>query len=80
MTTPRDVGGSSTTPRARFAHEALPGDHRLVVGLAQLRRRGDRQRAHEVLNVEPVGPPGPRALLLLQPDFFFGNVGELVER
>jgi hypothetical protein len=25
-----------------------------------------------VLHVEPVGTPGPRALLLLQPDFFFG--------
>ena len=47
-----------------LAHVALPGDHRLVVGLAQFRRRGDRQCAHEVLHVEPVGAAGARALLL----------------
>jgi hypothetical protein len=62
-----------------LAHEAFPGDHRLVVGLAQRRRRGDRQRAHEVLDVEPVRSPGARALLLLQPDFFFGDRGEAIE-
>ena len=44
---------------------ALPGDHRPVVGLAQLGRRGDLERAHEVLHVEPVGAPGAGALLLL---------------
>jgi hypothetical protein len=27
-----------------------------------------------------VGAAGPRALLLLQPDFFLGDVGELIER
>jgi hypothetical protein len=63
-----------------LAHVAFPGDHRLVVGLAQFRRRGDRERAHEVLDVEPVGAPGARALLLLQPDLFFRDVGEPVER
>jgi hypothetical protein len=62
-----------------FPHEALPGDHRLVVGLAQLPRRRDRQRAHEVLDVEPIGAAGACALLLLQPDFFFGDVGEAIE-
>src|SRR5271165_6894329 len=36
--------------RGRFglAHVALPGDHRLVVGLAELRRRRDRQPQQEV--------------------------------
>src|SRR6266702_863239 len=51
-----------------------------VVGLAQLLGRGDRERAHEVLHVEPVSAPRARALLLLQPDFFFGDRGELVQR
>jgi hypothetical protein len=60
-----------------LAHEALPGDHRLVVGLAQFLGRRDAERPHEVLHVEPVGAPGARALLLLQPDFFFGDLGEL---
>ena len=63
-----------------LAHVALPGDHRLVVGLAELHRRRDRKRAHEVLHVEPVFAPRPRALLLLQPDLFFGNVGQALER
>jgi hypothetical protein len=62
-----------------LAHVALPGDHRLVVGLAQLRRRRDRERAHEVLHVEPIGAPRARALLLLEPDFFFGDRGEVVQ-
>ena len=56
---------------------AFPGDHRLVVDQAQLGRRGDHQRAHEVLDVEPAGAAGARALLLLQPDFLFGDRGEL---
>jgi hypothetical protein len=34
---------------------------------------------HEVLHVELVDAPDASALLLLQPDFFFGDVGELVE-
>jgi hypothetical protein len=50
-----------------------------VVGLTQFRRRRDHQRAHEVLHVEPIGATGAGALLRLQPDFFFGDVGELVE-
>ena len=62
-----------------LAHEALPGDDRFVVGLAQLGRCGDRQCAHEVLDVEPVGAAGAGALLLLQPDFFLGDVGEAIE-
>ena len=33
----------------------LPGDQRLVVGLAQFLGRGDAERAHEVLHVEAVG-------------------------
>jgi hypothetical protein len=33
-----------------------------------------------VPHVEPVGAASARALLLLQPDFFFGDRGELVER
>jgi hypothetical protein len=33
-----------------------------------------------VPHVEPVGAAGLRALLLRQPDFFFGDGGELVER
>ena len=41
--------------------------------------RGDAERAHEVLHVEPVGAAGARTLLLRQPDLFFGDLGELVE-
>src|SRR5712671_1470444 len=78
-TAPRAGGGSSTMPRLRLAHVPLPGNHRLVVGLAQFGRRRDRQRAHEVLDVEPVGAAGACALLLGEPDVFFGNLGELVE-
>ena len=48
-----------------------------MVSLAQLRRRCDAKRLHEVLHVEPVGAARAGALLLLQPDFFFGNIGEL---
>jgi hypothetical protein len=62
-----------------LAHVALPGDHRLVVGLTQLGRRRDRERLHEVPDVEAVGAAGARTLLLLQPDFFFGDVGELLD-
>lgn len=29
-----------------------------------------------MLHVEPVGPPSGGARLLLQPDFFFGDLGE----
>jgi len=58
-----------------LAHEPLPGDHRLVVCVAQFRRRRDRQRAHEVLHVEPVGPPSARALLLGEPGFFLRDQG-----
>ena len=63
-----------------LAHEALPGDHGAVVDLAQLVGRGDRQRRHEVPHVEPVGPAGAGALLLGEPDFFFGDVGQCRER
>jgi hypothetical protein len=56
-----------------FAHEAFPGDHRFVVGLAQLCRRDDPQPAHEVLHVEPVGAAGAGALLLGKP----GDLREL---
>jgi len=48
-----------------LAHEVLPGDHRLVVGLAQFLGRRDAERAHEMLHVLPVGPAGTRALLFL---------------
>lgn len=60
-----------------LAHDALPGDHRAVVHLAQLFRRRDVQRLHEVLHVELVRTAGALAFLLGEPDFFFGNFGEL---
>jgi hypothetical protein len=47
-----------------LAHKTLPGNHRLVVVLAQFLGRGDRQGAHEVLHIEPVGAAGARTLLL----------------
>ena len=56
-----------------LAHEPFPRDHRLVVGLAQLGRRRDRQRAQEVRYVASVGAG---ALLALQADFFLGDGGE----
>jgi hypothetical protein len=46
-----------------------------VVGLAQLVDRADVQCRHEVLDVEPIGAARALALLLLQPDFFFGDLG-----
>ena len=63
-----------------FALHPLPGDDGAMIDLAQLVGRGDAERAHEVPHVEPVGAAGLRALLLRQPDFFFGDGGELVER
>jgi hypothetical protein len=48
-----------------------------VVGLAQFLGRDDAERLHEVLNIEPVGAGGARTLLLGEPDFFFGDRGEL---
>ena len=51
-----------------------------MIDLAQHVGAGDPERPHEVPHVEPVGAAGLRALLLRQPDFFFGDGGELVER
>jgi hypothetical protein len=59
-----------------LAHEPLPRDHRLVVDLAQLGRRRDRQRAQEVRHIAPVGAAGAGALLALQSDFFLRDGGE----
>jgi hypothetical protein len=47
---------------------------------AQLFGRHDAQGQHEVAHVELVGTAGLGALLLSQPDFFFGDDGKLVER
>src|SRR6516165_10317698 len=47
-----------------LAHKALPGYHRLVVGLARFLGAHDRQRAHEVLYVEPIRTAGAHTLLL----------------
>jgi hypothetical protein len=74
-----DLPSASSPPAAIGRHEHARGDHRLVVCLAQLCRRGDPERAHEVLHVELVSAAGARARLLLQPDFFFGDRGEPVE-
>jgi hypothetical protein len=60
-----------------LAHVPLPGDHRFVVGLAQLLRYRDAERAHEVLHVEPVGTTGAGTFLLREPDFLFGDLGKL---
>ncbi len=59
-----------------LAHEPLPRDHRLVVDLAQLGRRRDRQCAQEVRHIAPVGAAGAGALLAVQPDFFLRDGGE----
>jgi hypothetical protein len=56
-----------------LAHETFPGDHRLVVHLAQLGRRRDRERAEKMRDIAPVGAPGAGALLALEPDFFLGD-------
>jgi hypothetical protein len=50
-----------------LAHEALPGDRRLVVGLAPLGRRRDRERVQEMRDIVPVGAPGAGALLASTP-------------
>ena len=62
--------------RMKRSHAITP----LVVRLAQLSPRRDRQRPHEVLHVEPVRAARARALLLVQPDLFFRDVGALLER
>jgi hypothetical protein len=56
------------------AHVPFSGDYRLVVGLAQL---GWLVIVSvRMLHIETEGAAGARTLLLLQPDFFFGDVGE----
>jgi len=47
-----------------------------MVHLAQLVGRADADGPHEVRDIEPIGAPGPGALLFGQPDLFFGNGGE----
>jgi hypothetical protein len=58
--------------------EASPSLIDLADARARLRPH-PRQGVHEVPHVLSVGAPRPRALLLLQPDFFFGDLGEPVE-
>lgn len=48
--------------------------------LAQLVVGTNRERAHEVLDIELVSTAGAFAFLLDEPDFFFGDVGEFGER
>jgi hypothetical protein len=50
-----------------------------MIDLTQIGCAGDTEGAHEVPHVEPVGAAGLCAFLLRQPDFFFGDGGELVE-
>jgi hypothetical protein len=57
----------------------LPRDDGAMIDLAQRGRAGDAEGVHEVSHVEPVGPAGLWTLVLRQPDFFFGDGGELVE-
>jgi hypothetical protein len=61
-----------------FAHVAFPGDDRTVVNPAQLVGGRNADGRHEVAHVEPVGPPGARGLLLGEPDFFLGDLRELL--
>ena len=63
-----------------LALHPLPRDDGAMIDLAQRVRAGDAEGAHEVLHVEPIGAARLSALLLRQPDFFFGDGGELVER
>ena len=63
-----------------LALHPFPGDDGAMIDLAQHVGAGDAERPHEVPHVEPVGAAGLLALLLRQPDFFFGDGGELVER
>jgi hypothetical protein len=41
--------------------------------------RRARKRPHEVLRIDRVKAARASAFLLLQPEFFFGDVGKLVE-
>jgi hypothetical protein len=70
---PADGGGRGALD---LAHVAFPGDHPPVVYLAQLLAASDGECRHETPHVEPVRPAGARALLLGEPDFFLGNVGQ----
>ena len=47
-----------------------------MVNFAELVVGRDMWRSHEVLHVQLVSTAGARALLLGEPDLFFGNVGE----
>lgn len=68
MTGPRAAADRRRRSVLDLAHKAFPGDDRLVVGLAQLVERGDAERRHEVLHVEPVGTP-VRALFCFEARF-----------
>jgi len=45
----------------------------------EVMRRFDRECPHEVFDIEPVGTAGARALLLREPDFFFGDLSKAGE-
>lgn len=47
-----------------------------MIDPAQFVGRGDAERRHEVMHVEPVGAARAGALLLGEPDVFLGDVGE----
>jgi hypothetical protein len=63
-----------------FAPQSFPRDDGTVIDLTQRVRGRDAKGAHEVVHVEPVGAVGLRALLLRQPDLFFGDGRERIER
>jgi hypothetical protein len=63
-----------------FALHPLPRDDGAMIDPAQRVCCRDVEAAHEVPHVELIGTAGLSAFLLRQPDFFFGDGGELVER
>ena len=62
-----------------LALHPFPSDDGAMIDLAQHVGAGNSERAHEVPHVEPICAAGLLALLLRQPDFFFGDGGEQVE-
>jgi hypothetical protein len=79
----RKCGETATNDRSLgaflLALHPLPRYDGAMIDLTQGGCRGDAECPHEVPHVEPVGAAGLRTFLLRQPDFFFGDGGELVE-
>ena len=63
-----------------LARDALPGNHCVVIHLAQFVVGLDAQCPHKMLHVELIGTARAFAFLLGEPDVFSRNVGERGDR